>query len=102
MGCIQTNPKDEFEIQRIKFINKERQIKNILKLLNRRNTEYEYVKAKYEYSKELPNLNSELHEEYKKLEDIFNEQDKKFMLNSKEKIIKSRYLEACSRLRNMI
>jgi hypothetical protein len=97
MGCVQINPKDEFEIQRIKFINKDRQIRNINNLINKKNTthQYEYVKAKYEYSQQLPTLKIELHEEFKRLEDIFNEQDKKFMMNAKDKIIKSRYLESC-------
>ena len=97
MGCVPINPKDEFEIQRMKFINKERQIRNIYNLINKRNSiqQYEYVKAKYEYSQQLPGLKAELHEEFKRLEDVFNEQDKKFMMNTKDKTIKSRYLESC-------
>jgi hypothetical protein len=97
MGCVQTSPKDEFEIQRFKFINKERQIRNIFNLLNKRNraVDHEYVKAKYEYSQQLPGLVQELHQEYKRLEDIYNEQYKNFSINAREKKIKSRLLESC-------
>ncbi len=97
MGCVQANPKDQFEKQSIKFINKLKQIKNILSLLNKRNSavQHEYVKAKYEYSQQLPSLIEELHDEYKRLEDIYNEQDKKFMMSSKEKSIKCSYLGSC-------
>ena len=97
MGCRNIHPKDEFEIQRIKVVNLERRCSLFSQRANTRNEKnnYDKLKAKYEFSKELIILKNELLHEFKLLEEIFNKQEKTSYMSIKEKKIKMNLMTEC-------